>query len=78
MAVTAVRKYRLSIDREGCKGCRLCVEFCPKDVLAMSADRLNSQGVPFAECLHPEQCVGCQACTTVCPDAAIELFGREE
>jgi 2-oxoglutarate ferredoxin oxidoreductase subunit delta len=78
MAVTTVRKYRVEIHREVCKGCRLCVEFCPKDVLAMSADRLNSKGVPFAECVRPAQCVGCLACTTVCPDAAIELFERED
>jgi len=78
MAVTTLSKYRVKIDHETCKGCRLCVEFCPKEVLAMSADRLNGKGVPFAECVQPERCIGCQACTTVCPDAAIELFERQE
>ena len=77
MAVAAAKEYRLKIDGEGCKGCRLCVEFSPKDVLAMSADPLNSKGVPFAECVRPAECIGCRACTTVCPDAAIELFGQE-
>lgn len=77
MAVVAAKEYRLKIDHEGCKGCRLCVEFCPKDVLAMSADQLNKKGVPFAECVRPAECIGCRACTTVCPDAVIELFGQE-
>ena len=78
MAVSTVKSYRLKIDRDGCKGCRLCVAFCPKDVLAMSTDRLNDKGVPFAECVRPDECIGCRACTTVCPDAVIELFEREE
>ncbi|KKN76686.1 hypothetical protein LCGC14_0367770 [marine sediment metagenome] len=52
----------------------LCVEYCPKDCLAVTTDRLNAKGMPFTECVHPADCVGCRACTTVCPDAVIELF----
>ncbi len=78
MVTTAAKQYRLQIDADRCKGCGLCVAFCPKDVLAMSTDRLNARGVPFAECVHAEQCVGCRACAVICPDAAIELFQKED
>jgi 2-oxoglutarate ferredoxin oxidoreductase subunit delta len=78
MVMTAAKKYRLQVDADRCKGCGLCAAFCPKDVLAMSTDRLNARGVPFAECVQPEQCVGCGACAVICPDAAIELFQRED
>lgn len=72
------KKHRLHIRRDLCKSCRLCVDFCPKDVLAMTTDRLNANGVLYVECLRPEDCIGCQLCTTICPDAVIELFQEAE
>ncbi len=78
MSTMTAKKYRLKIDEDRCKGCCLCVEFCPKDVLAMTTDRLNSRGVPFAECVDPDQCIGCLACALVCPDAVIELFQADD
>ena len=80
MATEATKKkaYKLRINEDLCKSCRLCVEFCPKAVLEMTSDRLNSKGVPFAEVVRPDQCIGCQVCTIICPDAAIELFEVEE
>ena len=71
---TRARTFRIKIHEDFCKGCKLCVEYCPKDCLALTTDRLNAKGMPFAECVHPADCVGCRACTTVCPDAVIELF----
>ena len=68
------RTFRMAIREDLCKGCELCVSFCPKDCLAMTTDRINAKGVPFAECVRPGDCVGCGACATVCPEAAIELF----
>ena len=46
------------------KGCRLCVEFCPTDVLAMDED-----DHPYVA--HPELCSACHWCDTHCPDLAI-------
>ncbi len=54
------------------------MDFCPKDVIEMTTDRLNAKGITFAECVHPEQCIGCMACTLMCPDAAVELFKQED
>lgn len=47
-----------------CKGCRLCVEFCPTGVLALDAD-----DHPYAA--NPEKCTACHWCDTHCPDLAI-------
>jgi 2-oxoglutarate ferredoxin oxidoreductase subunit delta len=47
-----------------CKGCRLCVEFCPTGVLA-----LNEEDHPYVA--HPEKCSACHWCDTHCPDLAI-------
>jgi len=64
--------FSININKELCKGCELCVELCPKNVLCMS-EELNSEGNTFAIAKLPEECVGCQVCTLVCPDACIEI-----
>lgn len=48
-----------------CKGCRLCVEFCPTGVLAFDGDEDH----PIV--LRPEKCTACHWCDTHCPDLAI-------
>lgn len=80
MATTQAKKtkFRVQIDADRCKSCRLCVDFCPKQVLGMTTDRLNAKGVTYAHVVHGEQCIGCMACTLMCPDAAIELYKVEE
>ena len=50
-----------------CKGCRLCVEFCPTGVLAFVDDREQPSVV------HPEKCTACHWCDTHCPDLAISV-----
>jgi 2-oxoglutarate ferredoxin oxidoreductase subunit delta len=67
------RTYRLAVNAELCKGCRLCLDFCPRHVFALSEGRINARGHPFAEAKAPGACSGCLACTLVCPDAAIEV-----
>jgi len=62
----------VEILEEYCKGCGLCVEFCPGGVLAISS-RLNSAGINPAEVLPQTECSGCRNCITMCPDAAIIL-----
>ena len=32
------KKKEVKINREWCKGCGICVAFCPKEVLEMDAD----------------------------------------
>ena len=68
------RKFRIRTNKDFCKGCRLCIEFCPNDVLELSKHGINSKGHPFVEVVEPEKCIGCGNCISVCPDCVIELF----
>lgn len=47
-----------------CKGCRLCVDFCPTGVLAFAED-------DHPVVVKPENCTACHWCDTHCPDLAI-------
>ena len=63
-------KGRVFINRELCKGCGFCVEFCPFGVLEMS-DGFNEKGYHPPEAVNPEACTGCDLCGMYCPDFAI-------
>ena len=74
MADKAEKKsYIVKIDKEKCKGCELCIEFCPANVLELS-NVLNRKGHIYAEFIHSEDCIGCKACVLMCPDVCVELF----
>jgi 2-oxoglutarate ferredoxin oxidoreductase subunit delta len=69
-------RFHVRFDRERCKGCQLCLSFCPKKIIKMSA-RLNSKGYAPAGMADEERCIGCQSCALVCPDGAIAIFKEE-
>ncbi len=54
------------VDVEECKGCGLCLEACPPQVLRLS-NELNRYGLHPAEYLG-EGCTGCGICFYVCPE----------
>jgi 2-oxoglutarate ferredoxin oxidoreductase subunit delta len=64
---------KIVIDEERCKGCRLCVSVCPKNLITVS-DRLNSKGFHPAEPVRKEECTACGLCYLICPDVAIEVW----
>ncbi len=64
---------RVVFDEERCKGCELCVTFCPKNIIYL-ADRLNRQGYRPATVTEQEKCISCAICARMCPDCAIEVY----
>ena len=58
------------IDIEQCKGCEFCVEYCPRDVLEMSAD-FNRKGYHYPIVLKQVTCVNCTLCEMICPEFSI-------
>jgi 2-oxoglutarate ferredoxin oxidoreductase subunit delta len=59
----------IEINDAWCKGCAICVEFCPKDVLVMNRmDKVEVQAL--------EACTKCLRCEQLCPDFAIVVYGE--
>lgn len=54
----------LYVNYTWCKGCSICIKFCPKDVFDFSA-----LGQPVVS--RPEQCTLCMICVHRCPDFSI-------
>lgn len=63
-------KGNIHIDRERCKGCGFCVEYCPRDVLELSKD-FNGKGYHPPEIIDEDECCYCQLCESICPEFAI-------
>ena len=68
---------QLSIDKDWCKGCQICINTCPKHLLILSED-LNKVGYHYAVHLKPDQCNGCGLCAQMCTDMAIQIWIKEE
>jgi 2-oxoglutarate ferredoxin oxidoreductase subunit delta len=61
----------VKVNKAWCKGCNICVRFCPKNVLELDADGK-------IEIARPEDCILCGQCELRCPDFAIWLGGKDE
>ena len=54
---------KVEINQKWCKGCEICVAFCPKQVLAIEGEK--------ATVVNQDACIGCKLCELRCPDFAI-------
>ena len=66
-------KGTLVIDSEKCKGCGVCIEGCPQNVIALSKN-VNVKGYNYLEMINEDACVGCANCAILCPDGIIEVY----
>jgi len=66
------RWAHIHIRNSECKGCRFCVEICPKRVYEMTTT-YNEQGYRVPHPSHEEECIVCRRCETACPDLAIYI-----
>ena len=67
----------IGIDEDLCKGCGLCIMFCPQKVFEPS-DTLNKKGVFPPRPVREDQCVECHLCELICPDFAVSIVKEED
>lgn len=68
-----IKRDRLVVKTkpEWCKGCGICVAFCPKQCLGLDAkDKIRM--------MKPDDCIKCKQCEQRCPDFAIFLVEKDE
>jgi len=58
-------KAEIEIIERYCKGCSICVEFCPTKVLALDGFVVKVE--------NADACIGCMQCELRCPDFAIKV-----
>ena len=64
---------KITFRTDACKGCGLCVEACPKNLVSISLDVINKNGHHPATVKDTEACVGCASCALMCPDCVIKI-----
>lgn len=64
---------KVTFDEERCKGCKLCVSVCPKQIVIVDTDKFNLKGFHPAGVKEMEKCIGCAFCAMICPDCVIEV-----
>lgn len=61
------KEKSLTVVKEWCKGCGICVAFCPKSVLILKDGKVQINDL--------NSCIQCGQCELRCPDFAIYLGG---
>jgi 2-oxoglutarate ferredoxin oxidoreductase subunit delta len=62
----------IAINEAWCKGCNLCIIFCPVQALH-EAEHLNRRGIHPPQMIPNHRCNGCRLCELVCPDFAVTV-----
>lgn len=58
-------KAKVEVNENYCKGCGICVEFCPTNVLELEGF--------VVKVVNADACIGCNQCELRCPDFAIQV-----
>lgn len=66
----------LDIAADRCKGCGLCVDICPKHVLALDPVVVNPLGYHPVRLTDAASCTSCALCARICPDVIFEVVAR--
>ena len=66
----------IKVDEELCKGCEICIDYCPTQALKKS-EKLNKRGIYPPELADEEKCNRCRYCELICPDFAIFVIPEE-
>ncbi|MDR2672536.1 MAG: 4Fe-4S binding protein [Coriobacteriales bacterium] len=63
----------VTVEIDYCKGCGLCVDFCPQSIMQLDREIITQKGYHPAHCTDQASCTGCLNCAVMCPDVAITI-----
>jgi 2-oxoglutarate ferredoxin oxidoreductase subunit delta len=70
VGVRMVQKFEVRLLPANCKGCGICVHYCPAGVLEMSGE-FTPKGYHPPRKRQGATCTGCRTCELMCPDFAV-------
>ena len=73
--VLHAKRYALTVDKELCMGCGICVEICPREAIEIRKPPKaegGKAGRPTIE-IDEQKCHYCGICDPICPFGAIEV-----
>jgi 2-oxoglutarate ferredoxin oxidoreductase subunit delta len=73
----ASKEYKIKILNDQCDGCKLCVEFCPTEVLTIDLESFNSRMLNYVIVKDIDACTGCKMCERICPSVSIYITEKD-
>ena len=70
MVTASNGKYRVTVIKERCKECGICIMLCPTNVLEKGT-QINNKGYRYTVPVNINACIGCHLCEINCPDFAV-------
>ncbi|MCL2062139.1 MAG: 4Fe-4S dicluster domain-containing protein [Firmicutes bacterium] len=64
---------KVTINKDLCKGCSLCIGVCPKKIISIDKTSLSKKGYQPAQVTEMDKCIGCAFCALICPDTVITV-----
>jgi uncharacterized Fe-S center protein len=65
------------VKKKVCKGCELCLSWCPQSAISMVETNPGSPKGPHFAFIDSKNCIGCGECILTCPAGAIQIQWNE-
>jgi 2-oxoglutarate ferredoxin oxidoreductase subunit delta len=69
-------KSKVRIELSLCKGCGICIKFCPKKIFHKSK-KTTEKGIEIPDIINGSECIECGICELLCPELAIDVAKGE-
>jgi len=70
------KESKVRIELSLCKGCGICIKFCPKKIFQESK-KTTEKGIEIPDIVNDNECIECGICELLCPELAIDVAKGE-